>query len=259
MKPFVAQHSIVRKIWGESDTILFIFAGAAAEFALNKAVDWLYFTGKLLADPIGRLFSTVSYAHKIVFSTEEQAHKAIDTINKIHGSLENKRGNTIPDWAYKDVLYMLIDYSIIAYELLKRKLSEEEKEEVFAVFLKLGLRMNIPELPNNFRDWEKDRLVHLKQDLKYGDFTKDLFIQYHKHLGNFRYFLLKEVQKMICPTHVKKLLKINSISYMRLLLEVYKVSSKINADVILKSILLPKMYKKQIEDLDVKDLNVVLA
>ena len=59
MQFFVKSDSIVRKIWGKSDTILFIFGGAAAEFALNKAVDWLYFTGKLPSDPLGRLFSTV--------------------------------------------------------------------------------------------------------------------------------------------------------------------------------------------------------
>jgi hypothetical protein len=69
MRYFVGKHSIVRKIWGKADTVLFIFAGAAAEFALNKAVDWLYFTGKLPANPLDRLFSTVTYARKIVFST----------------------------------------------------------------------------------------------------------------------------------------------------------------------------------------------
>ena len=63
---FVQQDSIVRKIWGNADTVMFIFAGAAAEFALNKAVDWLYFTGKLPKDPLGRLFSTVNYAKVIV-------------------------------------------------------------------------------------------------------------------------------------------------------------------------------------------------
>ena len=47
---------VVRQIWVKSDTVLFIFAGAAAEFALNKAVDWLYFTGRLPTDPFGRLF-----------------------------------------------------------------------------------------------------------------------------------------------------------------------------------------------------------
>ena len=68
MEKFVAENSIVRKIWGSADTILFIFAGASAEFALNKAVDWLYFTGRLPADPLGRLFSTVAYAQQIVFA-----------------------------------------------------------------------------------------------------------------------------------------------------------------------------------------------
>src|SRR6185436_11011741 len=99
-------------IWGKSDTILFIFAGAAAEFALNKAVDWLYFTGKLPSDPVGRLFSTVSYARKIVFSSLEDANKAIDTIRNIHTAVEQKRGAAIPDWAYREVLFMLIYYSI---------------------------------------------------------------------------------------------------------------------------------------------------
>ena len=68
MELFVEKDSIVREIWGKSDTVLFIFAGASAEFALNKSVDWLYFTGKLPSDPLGRLFSTVKYAKSIVFS-----------------------------------------------------------------------------------------------------------------------------------------------------------------------------------------------
>lgn len=122
---FVKEQSIVRRIWGKGDTILFIFAGAAAEFALNKAVDWLYFTGRLPKDPLGRLFSTVSYARKIVFSSTEQAHKAIDAMRIIHSEVEKNRGAQIPDWAYRDVLFMLVHYSIAAYELLERKLSEE--------------------------------------------------------------------------------------------------------------------------------------
>ena len=69
MNNFVKEGSIVKKIWSNTDVILFIFAGAAAEFSVNKAVDWLYFTGKLPQDPLGRLFSTVAYAQKIVFSS----------------------------------------------------------------------------------------------------------------------------------------------------------------------------------------------
>src|SRR5687767_12304547 len=114
MEYFVDKGSIVRKIWGKSDTVLFIFAGSAAEFALNKAVDWLYFTGRLPADPLGRLFSTVTYARKIVFNNYEDALKAIDKITSIHAAVENNRQAKIPDWAYRDVLYMLIHYSIAA-------------------------------------------------------------------------------------------------------------------------------------------------
>src|SRR6478735_2627337 len=126
MQFFVEKNSVVRKIWGKSDTVLFIFAGAAAEFALNKAVDWLYFTGKLPADPLGRLFSTVTYAREIVFSGYDDALKAIDKISAIHSAVENKRGDKIPGWAYRDVLFMLIHYSISSFELLERKLSAAE-------------------------------------------------------------------------------------------------------------------------------------
>ncbi len=54
MTDFVGRDSIVRRIWGDGDMVLLIFAGSAAEFALNRAVDWLFFPGKLPDDPIGR-------------------------------------------------------------------------------------------------------------------------------------------------------------------------------------------------------------
>jgi len=133
MKYFVNEGSIVRKIWGKADTVLFIFAGAAAEFALNKAVDWLYFTGRLPADPLGRLFSTVEYSKRILFSEHDAALKAIDQITAIHQGVEAARGAQIPDWAYRDVLYLLIDYSVRSFELLERDLTNDEKEEIYDV------------------------------------------------------------------------------------------------------------------------------
>jgi hypothetical protein len=67
VRDFVDPGSIVRTIWGDPDLVLLIFAGSAAEFALNRAVDWLFFMGEIPRDPIGRLFSTVRYAQEIVF------------------------------------------------------------------------------------------------------------------------------------------------------------------------------------------------
>src|SRR5450759_3327253 len=122
MEYFVEKGSVVREIWGKGDTILFIFAGASAEFALNKAVDWLYFTGKLPADPLGRLFSTVTYARNIVFSKKEAACKAIDKITSIHSSVERNRRSLIPDWAYRDVLFMLIIIPLLRLNYWKESL-----------------------------------------------------------------------------------------------------------------------------------------
>ena len=250
MEYFVDEKSIVRKIWGKSDTILFIFAGASAEFALNKAVDWLYFTGKLPADPLGRLFSTVSYARQIVFLSKAEAEAAISRINSIHGGVENKRGSKIPQWAYRDVLYMLIGYSIRAYELLEKNLTEDEKQEVFDVFCRVGKGMGIEDLPQNYNDWLPQRKYHMEQDLTESKYSKDLYKQYRKHLGPVRYWFLLQVQELVCPPRVKQLLHLTQNPIIPPALVAYKVSRFIKLDYLFKSLLLPKDYKGQIRELD---------
>src|ERR1051326_1256699 len=96
IRSFVPRQSIVRTIWGDPDLILLIFAGSAAEFALNRAVDWLFFTGKIPNDPIGRLFSTVRYAQEIVFVDEQTARRTLERINAAHRAVERDREQTIP-------------------------------------------------------------------------------------------------------------------------------------------------------------------
>ncbi|HSI90526.1 MAG TPA: oxygenase MpaB family protein [Adhaeribacter sp.] len=250
MEFFVEKDSIVRRIWGKSDTILFIFAGSAAEFALNKAVDWLYFTGRLPADPLGRLFSTVEYARQIVFSPKEGAHKAIDRMAAIHSGVEAKRGAQIPDWAYRDVLFMLIDYSIRAFEVLERKLTLPEKAEVFDVFNRVGTRMGVKGLPSGFAEWEQMRHEHLHQNLQHSHFTDDLYKQYRKHLGPVRYKLLLEGQMLVVPQKVKELLHFRSVSLLVPVLAVYKIARKLKLDWLLKAAILPPAYKAEIKALD---------
>jgi len=252
MQSFVEKNSIVRKIWGKSDTVLFIFAGAAAEFALNKAVDWLYFTGRLPADPLGRLFSTVRYARRIVFSSTGEANKAIDTMRQIHTAVEQNRGSSIPDWAYRDVLFMLIYYSISAYELLEKKLNDEEKEEVHNVFYRVGARMGLKELPQTYKEWLPVRETHLLNDLQKSNYTADLFKQYKKHLGAMRFKVLIEGQKLVVPNRVKELLQFSDFSLLTPVVPIYKVSRLMKMDWLLKNILLPSDYKDQINELDVE-------
>jgi hypothetical protein len=251
MKHFVPEDSIVRTIWGKSDTILFIFAGAAAEFALNKAVDWLYFTGRLPADPLGRLFSTVSYARCIVFSDETTALAAIDKITAIHEGVEKARGGKIPDWAYRDVLFMLIHYSIASYELLERRLTDPEKEDVYQVFYRMGLRMGLKELSPDYRSWLPVREAHLDQDMARSRYTDDLFRQYRKHLGAFRYRVLLEGQILVVPRQVKKLLRLERFSVLRPVVPLYKLLRALRLDGLLKALLLPGKYKAEIRELDV--------
>ena len=249
---FVKEESVVRKIWGNADTILLIFGGASAEFALNKAVDWLYFTGKLPADPIGRLFSTVTYARLIVFSSRDSANAMIDKMRMIHTGVENKRGFNIPDWAYRDVLFMLIHYSVSSFELLERKLTGEEKEEVFDVFNRVGTRMGLKDLPTNYVEWLQVYHEHLEHDLEKSNFTVDLFKQYKKHLGAMRFKVLIEGQKLVVPERVKQLLHFSDFSLLTPVLPVYKISRLMKIDWLLKNILLPSDYKDQINELDVK-------
>ncbi len=252
MKTFVNEDSIVRKIWGRADTCLFIFAGAAAEFALNKAVDWLYFTGKLPADPLGRLFSTITYSRIILFADEATAFKAIDKISAIHSGVEQNRGATIPDWAYRDVLFMLIDYSIRSFELLDRPLTTTEKEDIFDVFNRMALRMQISGLPNNLAEWETMRNEALLTNMAYSNYTADLYKQYKKHLGWFRYLIVLQIQYLLTPKHVSNLLKLNRQLWIKPAMATYILLRSLHLDSVLRDALLPANYKEQVRSLDVR-------
>jgi hypothetical protein len=250
MIDFVEKDSIVRRIWGNADCILFIFAGAAAEFSLNKQVDWLYFTGKIPSDPLGRLFTTVAYAQKIVFAPTEQAYLTIGQINKIHRHVEAARGAKIPDWAYRDVLFMLINYSIRSFELLERKLSLDEKNEIFITFQQVGERMEISGLPATFGEWQLMHKKQLQQNLAYSEFSHDLFMQYRKQLGSTRYFILRKVQAILAPREVNILLKSHSEPLFVALLKCYKLAKLFKLGKPFRNLLLPKDYKAQILALD---------
>jgi uncharacterized protein (DUF2236 family) len=242
VRDFVHRSSIVRTIWGDPDLVLLIFAGSAAEFALNRAVDWLFFTGDIPRDPIGRLFSTVRYAQEIVFVDEEKARRTLDRINAQHASVEDERGQTIPDWAYRDVLYMLIDYSERAYAFLYSPLSEGQKNELFEVFLRIGEGLCIPELPKTYAEWQVDRRRHLVRDLSYTKHTAMLFEAYRRHLGWWRYYLLLEVQALLVPAEVRRLLHLNSNPLISGLAQTYGTIRSGNLQALVHTLLIPPRY-----------------
>ena len=251
MRDFVDRRSIVRSIWGRSDLVLLIFAGSAAEFALNRAVDWLFFTGKIPRDPIGRLFSTVSYAQEIVFVTEESALLTLSRINAVHSSVERERGQTIPDWAYRDVLYMLVDYSERAYRLLYAPLTASQQVELYTVFRRIGDELHIPELPATYAEWQMDRQRHLERDLAYSRHTELLFRQYRRHLGFWRYQLLLEVQALLVPDKVRRLLRLSPDKlFLPNLIRAYGIVDQPNLQSVIHSLLIPPRYWAEVRKFD---------
>jgi len=249
-RDFVDRHSIVRRIWGDPDLVLLIFAGSAAEFALNRAVDWLFFTGEIPRDPIGRLFSTVRYAQEIVFVDDDKARRTLNRINAQHASVEHERGQTIPDWAYRDVLYMLIDYSERAYASLNRSLSSREQNDLFEVFLRIGEALCTPQLPKTYAEWKLDRRRHLIRDLTYSKHTALLYEAYRKHLGLWRYYLLLEVQALLVPNEVRHLLRLNSNPLISGMARTYGMLGSSTLRSLTHTVLIPPRYWSEVRNFD---------
>ena len=247
---FVEPDSVVRRIWGDADVILLIFAGSAAEFALNRAVDWLFFTGRLPADPIGRLFSTVRYAQEIVFADATKAGQAVSRMDSIHKGVENKRGYAIPDWAYRDVLYMLIDYSERAFRVLHRPLLPAEQDELFITFRQVGAGMHVPDLPTSYADWQIDRQKHLDQDLVRSEYTDRLFRRYREQLGNWRYNLLRQAQTLLVPDIVRQHLDLPKKPLLASTIGLYRILNSLGLRSLVQRVLLPTEYLDQIRALD---------
>ncbi len=253
MSDFVSQRSIVRSIWGSSDLILLIFAGSAAEFALNRAVDWLFFTNQIPQDPVGRLFSTVRYAQEIVFVDEATARRTFDQINSIHKSVEQARSARIPDWAFRDVLYMLIDYSERAYSLLHRPLDEAERRELYDVFRRVGEGLRISQLPASYAEWRDDRRLHLERDLEYGEYTRLLFEAYRRHLGGWRYEILRMTQAELAPERVRRLLGLTPPPLLFEAFRVYGLFTRLNLQDLVHWLLLPSRYVDEVRSFDRSD------
>jgi hypothetical protein len=252
LDPFVSQDSVVRDIWGNADAILLVFAGAAAEFALNRAVDWLFFTGAIPSDPIGRFFVTARYAQEIAFVDREAAARAFERIRAAHEAVEGARGARIPDWAHRDVLYFLIDYSERAHEVLHRPLTPTERDELYDVFRRVGEGLGIPELPATYAEWRVDREQHIRRDLAFTAHTAELYARYREHLGPWRYALLRRLQGVLVPPTVAALLDLRPAWWVGPAIRAYRVLSRLGLRSLVRVALLPARYIGEVARLDVR-------
>jgi uncharacterized protein (DUF2236 family) len=230
--------------------VLLVFAGSAAEFALNRAVDWLFFTGELPRDPIGRLFTTAGYAQQIVFADESSAFRAFERIRAAHQAVERERGRAIPDWAHRDVLYMLIDYSERAHALLARPLTAEEQGELYDVFRRVGTGLGIPALPASYAEWSVDRERHLRRDLVCGEGTRELYQRYRASLGPWRYRLLLWTQANLAPRYVREQLSLKPADWLRGLIRLYPVLIGLGLRPVIQRLLVPRGHLSAVRGLD---------
>jgi uncharacterized protein (DUF2236 family) len=246
---YVRPDSIVRRIWSDEDLVILIFGAGAAEFALNRAVDWLFFTGAIPNDPMGRLLATAIYAKDTIFAEAEVAERTLAKVRAIHEAVERKRGGVIPAWAHRDVLYMLIDYSERVYQTLYRPLLPAEQEELYAVFRRMGTSLGIIDLPQDYSRWQHERQSHLENDLAYSPYTAALYVSYRRNLGFWRYAMLRQIQAVLVPERVHRLLHLPKFTWIHPSMWAYSTLIRLGLRSLMHRALLPAQYVDAVERL----------
>jgi len=250
MSAFTHENSIVRKIWGDADVILLLAAGAAAEYSLHRSVDWLAFTGSILNDPIGRIFETVGFAQHIAFGSEQQSSAKLAQINAIHKAVERKRGLSIPDWAHRDVLYLMLDYSERAFALLHRPLTAEEQEGLYQYMRRVGEGLGIRDLPGSYPEWRQHRDAVLTENLAHSAHTVELMKSFRRDLGPWRFQLLRQMQSLVTPEPVRKLLGLKPLPGLNQALPFYRLLVASGLRSIIQKTLIPPSHLPAVQSLD---------
>jgi uncharacterized protein (DUF2236 family) len=240
----------VRRIWGSVDAIVLVFAGSAAEFALSKAVDWLFWTDLLPSAPIKRFFETVRFAQALVFGGPASARATIAAVNRAHCGVEQARAEQIPAWAYRHVLSMLIDYGERAHRVVFGPMSAGERQQNFEVMLATGRAMRIEGLPASYAEYQAQRREHLRRDIAYTELSKRLYARYAEHLGWWRTRALLDLQASLVPPEVARLLGLRRQPHVDLLLEHYRRLPRRALLRLLAPVLLPRRYAGQLAALD---------
>ena len=145
---------------------------------------------------------------------------------------------------------MLVDYSERAYELLYRPLLSLEQDELYTVFRRIGDGLQIPELPTNYAEWRRDRERHINRDLIYSSHTSQLYKQYRRHLGPLRYCLLLELQALLVPEKVQRLLHLSPNQLVANLVGIYGIVEKCNLQSVVHTLLIPPQYWAEMRKFD---------
>lgn len=197
-----------RRIWSSTDAILLLAAGAAAEIAGSKAVEWMFVMRRMPDAPLERMLASVRFARRVFCSDSFSARAAIAKTNDAHRRVEDQRGERIPEWAYRDMLYMFVDYGIRAHEIVYGPISRPGQRSYCDDVMALGQAMGIKNLPQSYEDYERERSRHLQENYRRSARTSQLNQSYKDALGSMRYAAWMPVQVALMPGELREILAV---------------------------------------------------
>jgi hypothetical protein len=244
-----SSENIVQRVWGNPSCVLLIFAASSMEFAVNPEAHWLFYTGKLPSDPIGRFISTTGYLKRVMLAPTEAAYvSAVRTIRGIHLSLEKERARTIPKEAYMDVLFMNIEYAMRSFELVfHRPMTGTERTALLQEFRRMGALMDIPFMPETVEEYQAVRDTRVTCFKSTGA-TTELLKSYRAALGVFRYWLLKVVYGIIVDERVLNLLDIEQGYLPRAIRRLYPHLAGTRLEQWILQVIVPRKMKRALID-----------
>jgi hypothetical protein len=187
----------------------------------------------------------------VFFGDPAGATKVVERINSIHRGVEEARGEEIPQWAYRDMLFILIDYGERAHEVVFGPMTEAERVSHFGVALTLGQAMHLSGLPTTYAEYRDQRHQQLLEDYACGPLTDELYASYRRALGPLRYRLLRLVQASVLPEELRDVLRFEPSPIVEELLRCYRFlpggANKLRP---LHGALLPARFAKQLRDLE---------
>jgi uncharacterized protein (DUF2236 family) len=207
--------------------------------------------GRLPSAPVERFFETVRFAQSVFFSDPAGATEAIERINRIHRRVEDARGEEIPQWAYRDMLFILIDYGEGAHEVVFGPIAEDERASHFEVALALGRAMHLSGLPTTCAEYRDQRHQQLLEDYARGPLTDELYASYRRALGPWRFRLLELVQASVLPDELRDVLRLEPYPLVEELLRCYRfVPGGGNKLRPLHGALLPGRFARQLREME---------
>jgi hypothetical protein len=145
---------------------------------------------------------------------------------------------------------MLIDYSERAASLLGNPLPPADQEDLYADFRRIGEGLGIDHLPPDYAKWRTDRAHRLTQDLAWAPLTATLYQAYRRHLGLWRYTLLRRLQAALVPAIVRRLLRLPAPPLGAHVITVLRASRPLGLAPALMRLAIPPRHWKDLEALE---------